>query len=195
MRARTSLITAVSTAVLMLGPVVAAAAAPAPAKPAPRRPAAKVQPLQVRAAQVDVQPGPGPTPPRLDPHDPNDFIDPIEGGHVISPFGYRSGRRHEGIDYKSTYGAPVFATFPGTVVQAGPGLSGYGNTVTLDLGEGVTVLFAHLAGWSVERGQVVERGDRIGAEGATGRASTWHVHYEVRENGVPRDPAPYLSGE
>jgi murein DD-endopeptidase MepM/ murein hydrolase activator NlpD len=194
MRARPSILIAVGTTVLSLGPIgIAAAAAGSKPAPVPTPQPFLIRPVvaPVRAAQVD----PEPAPRKLDPHNPADYVDPIDNGHVISPYGYRSGRRHEGIDFKSTYGAPVFATFPGTVLQAGPGLSGYGYTVTIDAGDGVTLLFAHLTSWSVKRGDVMKQGERIGAEGATGNASTYHVHYEVREDGVPRDPAPYLSGE
>lgn len=171
MRARTSITIAIGTALTLAVPVTAGAATPAP----------------VRAAQAAPAPAPAPSP-----RDPADFINPIDGGHVISPFGFRSGRRHEGTDIKGPYGTPVFATFAGTVVQAGPGLSGYGNTVTIDHGQGVVTLYAHLASWSVRKGDVVEQGQRIGAEGQTGSASTYHVHYEVHVDGVPRNPAPYL---
>ncbi|MCU1379331.1 MAG: rane protein [Acidimicrobiales bacterium] len=193
MRARTSITIILSTLVLSVIPVaVASASSPAPTPPAARpAPAPKVQ-----AAQVTLPPPPPPpAPPALDPHDPADFTNPLHGFHVISPFGRRSGRRHEGIDLKGPYRTTVVATFPGTVLQAGPGMSGYGNTVTIDHGQGVTTVYAHLYSWSVKRGDVVEQGDPIGAEGQTGSASTYHVHYEIRENGVPRDPAPYLKPE
>ncbi|MBW8826461.1 MAG: M23 family metallopeptidase [Acidobacteria bacterium] len=183
---------------LAVAPIGVAAAAAATAHATPKRPviarlvsAPKViaPTLRVEAAQAS------PAPPPLNPHDPNAFVDPLDDFHVISPYGFRSGRRHEGIDIKAAYHSPVHASFAGTVLQAGPGLSGYGNTVTLDHGDGVTTLYAHLAAWTVKRGDEVAPGDVIGAEGQTGNATTYHVHYEVREDGVPRDPAPYLSGE
>jgi murein DD-endopeptidase MepM/ murein hydrolase activator NlpD len=192
MRARTSITIAITTVFLTLAPVTGADASP-PAAPAPK-PAPKVQAAQVppvtTAPPTTAAPAPAP-----DTHDPADFINPIHGGHVISPFGWRSGRRHDGIDYKGPNHTTVYATFAGTVLQAGTGLSGYGNTVTIDHGDGVTTLYAHLASWSVKRGDVLAQGDPIGAEGQTGSASTYHVHYEVRENGVPRNPAPYLKSE
>lgn len=204
MRARPSITIFLGAAVLAVAPIGVAAAAAATATGA--KPARAVRPaiarnvsapkviaptLRVEAAQAV----PTTLPPPPNPHDPNDFVDPLDDSHVISSFGYRSGRRHEGIDIKAPYHSPVHAAFAGTVVQAGAGLSGYGYSVTLDHGDGVTTLYAHLAAWSVKRGDAVAQGEVIGTEGQTGNASTYHVHYEVRENGVPRDPAPYLSGE
>jgi murein DD-endopeptidase MepM/ murein hydrolase activator NlpD len=194
MRARTSITIVLTTAVFTVIPVaVASASSPPPAPPTARPVAAHA--VQAAQATPATPPPPPPAPPVLDPHDPADFTNPIHGFHVISPFGLRGGRRHEGIDIKGPYRTTVFATFPGTVLQAGPGMTGYGNTVTIDHGQGVTTVYAHLYGWRVKRGDVVKQGDPIGAEGQTGRASTYHVHYEVRENGVPRDPAPYLRAE
>jgi murein DD-endopeptidase MepM/ murein hydrolase activator NlpD len=190
MRPRTPITIAIGAMVLLVSPVASATAS------APTASAAKVQ---LVAAQVPV---PAPTttsttapPPPPNPHDPAQFTNPIHDGHVISPFGRRSGRPHEGIDYKGPYKTTVMAAFPGTVVQAGPGLSGYGNTVTIDHGDGVTTLYAHLFSVSAHRGEVVTWGTPIGLEGQTGSASTYHVHYEVREDGVPRNPAPYLKPE
>jgi murein DD-endopeptidase MepM/ murein hydrolase activator NlpD len=182
---------------LLSVPVAAAATASGTA------PSVAPAPLKVGAAQTELvaakfvaaqaAPEPAPAPaPAPDPRDPSAFINPIDGGHIISPFGMRSGRPHEGTDIKGPYGTAVFATFAGTVVQAGPGLSGYGNTVTIDHGHGVQTMYAHLASWSVKRGQVVKQGDTIAAEGQTGSASTYHVHYEVHVDGVKRNPAPYL---
>ena len=191
MRPRTPISIAIGAMVLLVSPVASATAS------APTAPATKPQ---LVAAQV---PAPAPTttsttappPPPPNPHDPAQFTNPIDGGHVISPFGRRGGRPHEGIDYKGPYKTTVMATFPGTVIQAGPGLSGYGNTVTIDHGDGVTTLYAHLAAVTAHRGQAVSWRTPIGLEGQTGSASTYHVHYEVREDGVPRNPAPYLKPE
>jgi murein DD-endopeptidase MepM/ murein hydrolase activator NlpD len=193
MRPRTPISIAFGALVLLVSPVASATAA------APTAPAAKTS-THLVAAQVPA-PAPAPTttttapPPPPNPHDPAQFTNPIDGGHVISPFGRRSGRPHEGIDYKGPYKTTVMATFPGTVIQAGPGMSGYGNTVTIDHGDGVTTLYAHLFSVSAHKGEQVTWGTPIGLEGQTGSASTYHVHYEVREHGVPRNPAPYLKPE
>ena len=201
MRARPSITILLGATALAVGPIgIAAAAAASTGKPT-SSPAAAAP--RVRAAQevpiTTAPPAPttttAPPPPPANPRDPADFIDPVDGGYVISSLGWRSGRRHEGVDFKGPNRAPVFATFAGVVTQAGPGLSGYGYSVTIDHGEGVTTLMAHLSSWSVLRGDVVKQGEVVGTEGSTGNASTPHVHYEVRLNGVPRDPSPYLSGE
>lgn len=125
-------------------------------------------------------------------HDPSAFRAPIDGARVISHYGHRHGRRHEGIDLKAGYRTPIWAAFRGKVIQAGPGLRGYGNTVTIDHGEGVVTRYAHLAGWAVKAGQWVEQGDHIGSEGRSGRVTTNHLHYEVLVHGQPRNPQPYL---
>jgi murein DD-endopeptidase MepM/ murein hydrolase activator NlpD len=211
MRVRPSLTFITGIAVLAVGPIGVAAAAGAAANPA--TPAARpsvtrtvnkvfligaakapaTPSLAVRAAQ-EVPTSVAPPPPP-DPNDPDDYVDPLAEGHVISPFGWRSGRRHEGTDFKGPMHAAVLAPFAGTVIQAGPGLTGYGNTVMIDFGQGVTTRLAHLASWSVERGEHVAQGQVVGVQGMTGSASTPHVHYEIRVDGVPRDSGPYLSGE
>lgn len=198
MRPRTPITITIGALVLLVSPV-AAATASAPSASAPRAQATTSPQSMLVAAQL---PAPAPTttttappPPPPNPHDPAQYSNPIHGGHVISPFGRRSGRPHEGIDYKGAYKTTVMATFPGVVIQAGPGLRGYGNTVTIDNGDGVTTLFAHLYSVSARKGQAVTWGTPIGLEGQTGSASTYHVHYEVRERGVPRNPAPYLKPE
>src|SRR4051794_11953678 len=135
MRARPSITILVSAAVLAVGPIGVAAAAAATATgsgakhPAPTRPApAPKVPVALRVTAAQAVPTTL-APPPPNPHDPSDFIAPVPEGHVISRYGWRDGRRHEGIDVKGPYRTNVFATFDGTVVQAGPGLSGYGYTV------------------------------------------------------------------
>jgi murein DD-endopeptidase MepM/ murein hydrolase activator NlpD len=126
-----------------------------------------------------------------DPRDTDQYVNPIVG-KVISPFGSRDGGRHDGIDIKGVDRAPISASFPGRVIQAGYGQDGYGISVTVDLGAGVTTLFAHLSAVTVHVGDQVEAGDKVGVEGQTGRATTPHLHYEIRINGRPVNPAPYL---
>lgn len=111
--------------------------------------------------------------------------------HVISPFGPRGRRHHNGIDLKAPRGVPVVATAGGTVRFAGS-MRGYGHVVIIDHGGGIETLYAHLREAAVRRGQAVRRGDPLGPLGSTGRTTTHHVHYEVRVDGTPVDPAPYL---
>jgi len=126
-----------------------------------------------------------------DPRDPDQFVNPIVG-KVISPFGQRDTGRHDGIDIKGVDHAPITASFPGRVIQAGPGQDGYGISVTVDLGAGVTTLYAHLSAVTVHAGDEVAAGDQVGVEGQTGRATTAHLHYEIRDGGRPINPARFL---
>jgi murein DD-endopeptidase MepM/ murein hydrolase activator NlpD len=130
-----------------------------------------------------------PAPPN--PRDPGAYINPIEG-KVISSFGWRDGERHDGLDIKGVDRATISASFPGRVIQAGQGASGYGLSVTIDHGDGVTTLYAHLSAVSVRAGDDVEAGQQVGVQGQTGRATTSHLHYEVRIDKRAVNPAPYI---
>ncbi len=98
---------------------------------------------------------------------------------------------HPGLDISADRGAPVHATADGTVTFAG--VSGaYGNLVTIDHGFGLETRYGHLSRLDVQRGGTVSRGDRIGAVGATGRATGPHLHYEVRVNDRLLNPLQFL---
>lgn len=125
------------------------------------------------------------------PHVPAHYRVPVDGAKVISHFGHRGGRAHQGIDLKAPYRTPVYAPLHGVVVQAGT-MRGFGNVVVVDHGQGVRTRFAHLAGFPVRKGQFVVQGQHIGSVGRTGRATTEHLHYEIEVNGRPVNPAPYL---
>ncbi len=131
---------------------------------------------------------------------------PVPSSHrVTSPFGWRicpfHGRElHPGIDIgrataggPSLQGAAIVAAADGTVIYAGY-RGGYGNTVMVDHGNGVVTLYAHQAsgGIRVRTGQSVSKGDRIGTVGSTGNSTGPHLHFEVRVNGVPKDPMGYM---
>ncbi len=178
-----------------LGPVSSAhaAAVPTPSRAADEETTATAEPVWVPVIPLPFvwQLLPVDQPP--DPADPADYRNPIQG-KVISPFGRRDGgERHDGIDIKGVDHARISASFPGHVIQAGPGESGYGITVTIDVGKGITVLYAHLSAVTVRAGQDVAAGDQVGVEGQTGRATTAHLHYEIRVNGRPVNPVPYLA--
>jgi murein DD-endopeptidase MepM/ murein hydrolase activator NlpD len=113
--------------------------------------------------------------------------------NVGSPFGTRGGRAHEGIDLPAPMGTPVLAAGDGEVVYAGNGIRGYGNLVVLQHAGDVLTVYAHNASLFVAQGQAVRAGERIAAVGQTGRASGPHLHFEVREGQIPRDPMPYLN--
>jgi murein DD-endopeptidase MepM/ murein hydrolase activator NlpD len=100
-------------------------------------------------------------------------------------------RPHEGIDVTAPMGSPIEAPAAGVVTDAG-WESGYGNTVTIDHGYGVTTKFAHASKLLVKRGQRVQRGQRIALVGNTGLATGPHLHYEVHVNCRPVDPLKYV---
>ena len=118
------------------------------------------------------------------------YIWPVNGA-VTSYYGYRWGRQHTGIDIDGYTGQPIVASKEGTVVLA-EYYGGYGNAVVLDHGGGYSTLYAHQSRLAVSSGQSVEQGDIIGYIGTTGNVTGDHLHFEVRVNGNPVDPMPYL---
>jgi murein DD-endopeptidase MepM/ murein hydrolase activator NlpD len=112
---------------------------------------------------------------------------------VGSPFGTRDGRAHEGIDLPAPTGTPVVAAADGEVVYAGDGIRGYGNLVVLQHPGDLLTMYAHNSALFVTQGQAVRAGDRVAAVGQTGRATGPHLHFEVRQGQIPRDPMSYLS--
>jgi len=112
-------------------------------------------------------------------------------GRVSSPFGMRNGRIHEGIDIAAGMGAPITAVRSGKVTYAGS-IDGYGLTVIIDHGDGLSTLYAHCSRLLVREGDRVAAGQLIARVGSTGRSTGPHLHLEVRLNGVPHDPMPYL---
>ena len=120
------------------------------------------------------------------------FRSPVEGT-VSDRFGGRGGGRHAGVDILAPGGTEVRAAAKGIVVYAGDGLRGYGNTVVLDHGEGVTTLYGHLEAIRVKSGDAVPDRAVIGEVGRTGNATTYHLHFEIRVDGVPVDPLAHLT--
>lgn len=118
-------------------------------------------------------------------------------GTVTSGFGYRihpvygTRKLHSGLDVSSGLGTPISATSGGTVIFAG-WRGGYGNTVIVDHGLGLTSLYAHMSQIGLSEGASVDRGDVVGLVGATGTATGNHLHFEIRLNGVATNPRPYL---
>ncbi len=119
---------------------------------------------------------------------------PVE---MTSPFGYRDdpffGRPalHTGMDMRGAYGEPIHATAAGRVTIAAP-TGGYGNMVEIDHGAGLSTRYGHMSEIDVAPGQWVTAGEVVGRLGSTGRSTGPHLHYEVRVDGVPVDPARYL---
>ena len=112
-------------------------------------------------------------------------------GPVTSPFGYRWGRLHAGIDIGVGYGTPIHAAAAGTVVLAG-WTGGYGNYTCIDHGGGMATCYAHQSSYAVSGGAQVGQGQVIGYVGSTGHSFGAHLHFEVRINGTPVDPLGYL---
>ena len=105
-------------------------------------------------------------------------------GKVISKFGPRRSRIHTGTDVKLAKGDTIVAAFDGKVNIAAPHY-GYGLLVTLEHAQGVTTYYAHLSKILVQKGQAIKAGEVVGLAGMTGRATTTHLHFEVRVNSKP----------
>ena len=121
---------------------------------------------------------------------------PVEGqvtgsfGERIDPFN-GEGAFHSGVDIGSSYGTPVVAPADG-VVRTTETLGGYGKTIMIEHGNGISTRYGHLSGYAVTAGQHVHRGDVIGYVGESGRSTGPHLHYEVRINDTPVNPYKYL---
>ncbi len=112
-------------------------------------------------------------------------------GRLSSGFGPRRGRFHSGIDIYCPRGTPIIAADAGQVVQLGY-RGGYGNSILIYHGGGFATFYAHLDGYAVSNGQTVSRGQTIGYVGTTGWTTGPHLHFEVRINGVAKNPMGYF---
>jgi len=112
-------------------------------------------------------------------------------GPITSPFGWRWGRMHQGIDIGVGYGTPIHAAAAGTVIYCG-WETGYGNLVVIDNGDNLSTAYAHQERIAVSCGQQVAQGQVIGYVGCTGHCFGPHLHFEVRIGGNPVDPLGYL---
>ncbi len=127
---------------------------------------------------------------------PPEFFRPVTGdagsgyGNRVHPI-FGTVRFHSGLDFSSNFGDPIVAAASGTVIQV-KFREGYGNTIVIDHGGGWTTLYAHLSSFSVSLGEEVGIGETIGGVGSTGWSTGPHLHFEVRYQGSPRDPANYL---
>lgn len=119
------------------------------------------------------------------------FSSPVGHIEVSSAFGSRGGGRHTGVDLRNPKGTPIKAADDGVVTFASYSGS-YGNIVKLSHGNGMETWYAHCDTMSVSVGQVVSKGEVIATVGITGRATGYHLHFEVRKNGVPQNPMNYL---
>jgi murein DD-endopeptidase MepM/ murein hydrolase activator NlpD len=112
------------------------------------------------------------------------------GWRVHPIFGYR--RFHAGVDIDAPCGAAIWAAESGRVISAG-WMGGYGLATVIDHGNGLATLYAHQSSIGVSSGSSVGRARQIGNVGTTGWSTGCHLHFEVRVNGEPVDPVPYLT--
>jgi murein DD-endopeptidase MepM/ murein hydrolase activator NlpD len=117
------------------------------------------------------------------------FIWPVNGP-VVSPFGMRWGRMHEGVDIAVSSGTPIRAASGGSIALAAP-TGGYGNYTCVNHGGGLSTCYAHQSSFAITSGSV-SQGDIIGYVGCTGSCFGDHLHFEVRVNGAAVDPMGYL---
>ncbi len=138
----------------------------------------------------------------------DEAINPVEGGTISSPFGWRqsfttsngesSSSNHKAIDIAAPEGTAVKAAMSGTVVASVPGYNGgYGNTVEIDCGNGIVMKYHHMQDGSIdgiEVGQEISAGTQIGKVGSTGNTSGPHLDFQVVKDGNYVDPRNYIPG-
>lgn len=134
-----------------------------------------------------------------DGHDHRNWQAPVRG-RLASRFGMRyhpilrRRKLHTGTDLAARRGTPIKAAHDGRVLWSG-WKKAYGKTVIIDDGRGTTTVYGHASKLSVRAGQPIKRGEYIGNVGSTGWSTGAHLHFEVRKNGKPVDPSPYLRGK
>ena len=120
-----------------------------------------------------------------------DSLDSYVCPYVVKPrslYGYRHGRRHQGIDLPYPSGTPVPVAFDGRV-RISDYVGGYGNLVVVRHASGLETFYAHLSKRNVQPGDWVSAGDIIGLGGSTGRSTGPHLHFETRYKGASFDPS------
>lgn len=124
-------------------------------------------------------------------------MQPIDNVKLTSSFGVRSdpfhggAAMHAGVDLPGPTGTPIYATADGVVGRSGRA-GGYGNLVTVNHGKGIETRYGHLSKILVAANTRVRRGQLIGLMGSTGRSTGSHLHYEVRVDGTPVNPMPFM---
>lgn len=119
------------------------------------------------------------------------YVWPVSG-KLSSKFGRRKGSFHEGIDISAPEGMNVRASRSGHVIYSSNQISGYGNLVIVRHADGFSTVYAHLSKRLVKRGQFIAKGTVLGKVGMTGRASSPHLHFEVRKGQLPVNPMQFL---
>lgn len=122
---------------------------------------------------------------------------PVNNVQMTSGYGMRNHpilrqrRQHNGVDLAAPRGTPVYATADG-VIETARYFGSYGNYVQIGHGSDLETRYAHLSRYTVRAGDEVRKGDLIGYVGSTGRSTGPHLHYEVRVDGQPVNPIPYM---
>ena len=125
---------------------------------------------------------------------------PIDAMSLSSSYGMRvhpiTGKvaRHNGIDIPAPRGTAIYATADGIVGRA-QRLGGYGNYVEIEHGNMIQTRYGHMSSYIVRPGQQVKRGEIVGYVGSTGRSTGNHLHYEVRIEGAPVNPMPFVRSD
>ena len=128
---------------------------------------------------------------------PGGYIWPVDSRYITSTVGGRTSpggigsTNHKGIDIAAPKGTPVYAADGGTVTYAG-WMSGYGYLVRINHGNGYETYYGHNSILTVSVGQHVYKGQQIARVGSTGNSTGNHCHFEVRYNGVAKNPLNYL---
>ena len=122
---------------------------------------------------------------------------PVNDARMSSSYGMRNHpvlrkrANHNGVDLAAPSGTPIYATADGVIERANYWGS-YGNYIQIGHGNAIETRYAHLSKIIVADGQKVRKGDLIGYVGSTGRSTGPHLHYEVRIDGKPVDPRPFM---
>ncbi|MFF2483548.1 peptidoglycan DD-metalloendopeptidase family protein [Paenibacillus sp. NPDC058071] len=117
------------------------------------------------------------------------FAMPVSNWSLSSKYGKRWGRAHKGIDI--TGSKSILASDDGVISFVG-NKNGYGKAIVINHKNGYETLYGHLSSYNVREGQIVEKGDKIGVMGSTGRSTGVHLHFEIHKNGVVQNPLKYL---
>ena len=114
-------------------------------------------------------------------------------GRTVTGYGQRdAGVVNDGIDISAPAGTPIKAAENGVVIYAGSGLKEFGNTVLVRHADGLVTVYGHADKLKVKRGQTIKRGEELATTGMTGNAKAPMLHFEVRKNSAPVNPASYL---
>lgn len=120
------------------------------------------------------------------------FSLPLSEIRVSSSFGTRWNRQHAGVDLAADTGTDILASDSGTVIFSGES-GGYGNLIIIDHQNGYKTYYAHASKLYLEVGAKPDKGETIAAVGSTGNSTGPHLHFEIRKEDVPQNPADYLA--